>query len=78
MLEAQAAGLRCVVSDTVPVETTVTEKVIRLPLLLDASDWANAVLGEGGFNTSVVKQPLMSYDINNVIETLKHYYRYDC
>ena len=78
LLEAQAAGLRCVVSDTVPVETTVTEKVIRLPLLLDASDWANAVLGEGGFNTSVVKQPLMSYDINNVIETLKHYYRYDC
>ena len=77
LLEAQAAGLRCVVSDTVPVETTVTEEIIRLPLAMSATDWAAAVLGENGYNPAKVMLPITIYDLNNVIETLKYYYQYE-
>lgn len=75
LLEAQAAGLRCVVSDTVPEETTVTEKVIRLSLTDDAKNWAKAVIGREGYTAAPVKQSIEMYDTNNIIETLKGYYR---
>lgn len=75
LLEAQASGLRCVVSDTVPEETTVSEKVVRLSLADDAKIWAKAVMGEESYATAIVKQPIEVYDINNIIKTLKGYYR---
>ena len=75
LLEAQAAGLHCVVSDTVPEETTVTEKVVRLSLSDNAENWAKAALGMGGYTTAHVEQPIGAYDIKNIIETLKDYYR---
>ena len=77
LLEAQAAGLRCVVSDTVPEETTVTEKVVRLSLQDSATHWAKAVLGVGNLSYAKAKESLASYDINNIIKTLKHYYWYE-
>ena len=77
LIEAQAAGLLCVVAETVPEETTVTEKVIRLPLSSSAEDWASAALGKRKFNYAKVKESLEAYDINSIIETLKHYYRYE-
>lgn len=77
LMEAQAAGLRCVVSDTVPEETTVTDKVIRLPLSSGAEMWASAALGKGQFDYAKVKESLAAYDIKSIIETLKQYYRYE-
>jgi glycosyltransferase EpsF len=45
LLEAQASGLPCVVSDTVPPEATVIEhQVSRLPLQASPADWADSVL----------------------------------
>lgn len=77
LMEAQAASLRCIVSDTVPEETTVTDKVIRLPLSSGAEMWASAALGKGQFDYAKVKESLAAYDINSIIETLKQYYRYE-
>ena len=42
-VEAQAAGLPCVISDVLPDECIVTDNVKKIPLTADASVWANAV-----------------------------------
>ncbi len=74
LIEAQAAGLKCVVSDTVPKETTVTDKVYRLPLASDSEIWASVVLGNNDFKPAPITQPIEQYDISNVIAILKEYY----
>lgn len=43
LIEAQAAGLVCVVSDTVSQEAKVTKKYFVMQLNLSESDWANMV-----------------------------------
>lgn len=44
VLEAQAAGLPCVVSDAVPEQAAATELVCRLPLSLPPETWAEKIL----------------------------------
>lgn len=44
LLEAQAAGLPCVVSDTITREVAVTELVTYVPLETPAQDWAKCIL----------------------------------
>ena len=44
VLEAQAGGLACVVSDAVPAEVDATGLVTRLPLSLPPEAWAESVL----------------------------------
>ncbi len=48
LVEAQAAGLPCVVSDVIPEETGITDNVIRLSLDEPASKWAGAVVEAAG------------------------------
>lgn len=43
IVEAQAAGLPCLISDKVPIECKKTELVTQLPLDAGASAWAEAV-----------------------------------
>lgn len=43
-IEAQAAGLPCVISDHVPDEVMITESVRKLELSLGAKKWASAIL----------------------------------
>lgn len=43
IIEAQAAGLPCLISDKVPIECKKTELVTQLPLDAGASAWAEAV-----------------------------------
>lgn len=43
-IEAQAAGLKCVFSDTVTERTAVTENVEFISLKTSASDWAKTIL----------------------------------
>ncbi|MFZ1382634.1 MAG: glycosyltransferase [Scrofimicrobium sp.] len=60
VLEAQASGLPCLISDTISPEVVVSDKTQRLPLG-DASEWASAA-----------KQKLMSLDgrrSNEVMDT---------
>ena len=44
LVEAQAAGLPCLISDKVPIECKKTELVTQIPLTLGAAGWAEAVL----------------------------------
>jgi len=41
-IEAQAAGLPCIVSDSVPTEVDVTHNVTFIPLKSDVADWEKA------------------------------------
>lgn len=44
VIEAQAAGLPCLISDKVPIECKKTDLVTQIPLEAGASAWAEAVL----------------------------------
>ncbi len=47
LVEAQAAGLRCVVSDVIPTEADIVPLLVqRMPLQASASVWADIVVGE--------------------------------
>ena len=74
LLEAQAAGLKCVVSNTVSEEAFLTEKIVPMPLSEPAKKWANAVLSDSViFFRSHGK--ISDYDINNVISKLLDIYK---
>lgn len=71
MLEAQAAGLRCIVSSTCPSEMFRTAGCIDLPLE-DAGKWAQMAL-----DTDVKREntkPLDEYDMNREIRKLEKLY----
>ena len=44
LVEAQAAGLRCVVSDVVPYQCNVTDEMQFMSLSQDAQEWADKIL----------------------------------
>lgn len=44
LVEAQAAGLPCLISDKVPIECKKTDLVTQIPLAAGAARWAEAVL----------------------------------
>jgi len=44
LVEAQAAGLPCVVSDAVTEEVNITDNVQFLPLTEDADNWCEAIV----------------------------------
>ena len=44
MIEAQAAGLPCVISDGVPLECKITENVAQIPLAASPELWAEEIL----------------------------------
>lgn len=55
IIEAQAAGLPCIISDKVPIECKKTELVQQIPLNAGAKVWADAVFAASSFqrrNTS--------------------------
>ncbi len=76
LIEAQAAGLFCVVSDSVTRETALTDRVCYLPLEDDAEKWADAVLHGGNYEKPVGK--LEDYDIKNIADRLVMLYRDKC
>lgn len=46
VVEAQTAGLRCLISDRITQEVNITGNVTFLPLLETADNWAEAILAE--------------------------------
>ena len=77
LLEAQASGLKCVVSDTIPEEAIVSDKVYRMSLADSCELWADRVVNENDRFKAVAKESIESYDINQVISTLKSYYEHE-
>lgn len=86
LIEAQAAGLPCVVSDVITDEGDVVSPLIRkLPLSQSPSDWAEAVLRAGCDSTATISQQqalrLMEqspFDIRVSLAELEKVYREAC
>ena len=76
LLEAQAAGLECFVSDTITPEVRLTGRVHPLPLTSSAAEWADAVLAEPrsadrAADNAAVRQ---KYDVSVVTKRLMELY----
>ena len=71
VIEAQAAGLRCVISDRIPQEVVRKEDCIRLPLEAP-EQWAEMAISTQRSNT--IPLPLEDYDMNNEIRRLEKLY----
>ena len=72
LIEAQAAGIRCVVSKNVPEEAFVSDLVIPLDLSEPIDFWCDAVLDEN--RRSSYKNRLNEYDIKAAVEKLEKIY----
>ena len=75
IIEAQSAGLPCVISDKVPIECAITDLVRQVPLDSDKSVWANIVWE----NTCKRKEMYLEiceagFDINNNVKKLQRMY----
>lgn len=44
VVEAQAAGLPCLISDAVPIECKLTNLVAQIPLRAEPREWAKKIL----------------------------------
>ncbi len=72
-VEAQAAGLRCIISDTVPHEIFFSARAVPLSLSEDVAVWAEAIIDnnvKGCFNNDI-----RHYDVHSVIKQLSDLYR---
>ena len=72
LVEAQAAGLPCVISDTIAPESKITNHIESYSLQLSIEEWAQKVLGWSGYertdSTDVLRKA--GYDI---METVRMY-----
>lgn len=71
-IEAQAVGLRCVMSDAVPESTHVTKYAIPLSLKESAEKWADVILDDK--IVSDYPDTLFEYDMNLEIKKLEKLY----
>ncbi|QNK59863.1 glycosyltransferase family 1 protein [Paenibacillus sp. PAMC21692] len=76
LVEAQAAGLRCIVSDRITKESDITGRVSFLPLELSPEAWSAAVLGASYEHADTRCQLRESgYDAESMADWLGDYYR---
>lgn len=69
VIEAQATGLPCIISDTITKEAQITDLLQYMPINSKASKWANAALKyKDGYGRKDMKRYLIKsgYDINQV------------
>lgn len=77
ILEAQATGLRCLISDIIPNEVDITPLVTRLPLDENPDVWANEVLKykyQYKRENTACKFIACKYDIGSVIGKIRTIY----
>lgn len=78
VLEAQAAGLPCIISDTITDEVKVTDLVEYIPLEQSAEVWAAKVLGiDSKFKRRNTYEEITEkgYDIESVAKWYEDFYR---
>lgn len=76
LIEAQASGLRCVVSDGIPKEADVTGLVTFLPLADGAKKWAEVILCQKDYKRRSYMEELKvaGYDAETSAKKLEQYY----
>lgn len=72
LVEAQAAGLRCIASDRIPQEAILTEKTIPISLDAPVEEWCRAILDTSKKN--ICHENLEQYDMNHEIKRLEKLY----
>jgi glycosyltransferase involved in cell wall biosynthesis len=77
LIEAQAAGLPCIVSDAVPAECAVTNLVKSLSLSAGASQWAEEILKTGTSHRPDTKEQMIraGYDMEANAQWLQNFYQ---
>ncbi len=71
-VEAQFAGVRCVVADSIPDSVVLTTKVNRMPLDAPVGKWIAAI--EGNLSTDKKKGNLDDFSMENSVLQLKQLY----
>lgn len=76
MVEAQAAGLPCVISDRVPLECKITENVEQLSLDSSINGWADVIMKYQNYQRKNAYQTIVdkNFDIENNAVYLQNYY----
>ncbi len=76
VLEAEAAGVPCIISDTITEEVVLTENCTRFSLERSAEDWANKAIeiSQGGHADTFTLLSEKGYDIKTLAEEYKDFY----
>lgn len=76
IIEAQASGLQCILSDTIDLETDVTGNCHFMPLLKSASEWADITLEAAKVMRKDTSKKIQEagYDVTKNVEWLINFY----
>lgn len=77
LVEAQASGVKCFISDGIPNEAIlITENVLVISLKESAISWANKIHSQNAFDKKNVMQKIIDkgYDINTNVRILENKY----
>lgn len=76
LIEAQAAGLKCIISDNIPKDGVLADDVTCISLTQSPVIWANEILKNQEYkrtdNKEIIKKA--NYDIKNNAKTLEQFY----
>ena len=73
LVEAQVAGLRCVISDTIKPHNVLVESTIQVSLESSLEVWCDAILDVN--RKSVSHYNISDFDMNNVVKYLAKLYK---
>lgn len=78
LIEAQAMGLKCVISDSIPKEAIITNKVKSLSLNSPIEEWCRCILENnketGSIDLQKNRDSFKKYDMKTVIKKLEELY----
>ena len=76
LIEAQASGLQCVVSDSIPKEAYVTELVQSVSLKASSLDWAEKILNTGNYKriNTIEKINASGYNVKDTSIWMEEFY----
>jgi glycosyltransferase involved in cell wall biosynthesis len=76
IIEAQASGLPCLISDGIPIECKVTDLVSQIPLNNSAGSWAkkSISLQKNKRENTLEQIRLSGYDIIKNVTQLENFY----
>ena len=76
LVEAQASGLPCVISDVITDEVVITDLICKLSLKSPISEWKNAILSRAVQPRRVYTDEIVQsgYDIRSAVHFLEEFY----
>lgn len=81
LIEAQANGLRCIISNNIPNEVIITNNIVRMSLDKPAYEWANQIFD---YKDEIIDRKYCNYvvnqskfDINESVEKLAEIYKWN-